>query len=534
MGDTVSQRRPIAALKTAALYLRMSRDSQEDSIPSQRKALQELARTANYRIVAEYSDSGISGDATEKRTGFQRLMGDCSKGRFSVILCWDQDRFGRFDSLESGFWIKPMRDAGVVLHTIAQGVIDWEKFEGRVMWALQAEAKHNLLRDMSRNILRGQRDSVLEGNWIGPAPYGYRKESLRLVIYEPEAVFVRWLFRTLLSGASLRSLITSAAKMPQKPRRALLWSPSSIAAMLKNRAYIGCMVWNQNHQGKYHRLESNGIVKSGGRRKTPNDDLIVIPHNHPALIAESDFQKVQRRLADNRTRTTSPKLAYLLSGKLRCGHCGYAMVGSTRLTNGVRYSYYSCGGYAKQGFGFCTFRGIAVAKLEADVKQQLMDFLQNGGIQGLLEQKLKEAKGTRKGTAKLEQARLRVVDVERKIKQSAARLSEMPDNVLPIIRQHMDELSAELDEARAEFQKVEASTWTPEQIGEMARRADAASKRLAAWLRSSDRDTVVNAIEALVERITLHFHEGHAKHKKHRLKTAYIDIKSPSEIVSVV
>ena len=51
-----------------------------------------------------------------------------------AVLCWDQDRFGRFDPLEAGYWIKPLRDAGIRLETVAQGRIDWEDFAGRIIF----------------------------------------------------------------------------------------------------------------------------------------------------------------------------------------------------------------------------------------------------------------------------------------------------------------------------------------------------------------------------------------------------------------
>ena len=83
-------------------YYRMSSDKQETSIPDQRTAVEKFAEANGYRIDWEYADEGISGDATEKRVGFQRMIADAANGGFEVILCWDQDRFGRFDLLEAG------------------------------------------------------------------------------------------------------------------------------------------------------------------------------------------------------------------------------------------------------------------------------------------------------------------------------------------------------------------------------------------------------------------------------------------------
>lgn len=71
------------------------------------------------------------------------------KADFAAILCWDQDRFGRFDSIEAGRWIHPLRCAGVWLVTVAQGVIDWNDFTSRMMYAIQQEGKYQYLIDLS-------------------------------------------------------------------------------------------------------------------------------------------------------------------------------------------------------------------------------------------------------------------------------------------------------------------------------------------------------------------------------------------------
>src|SRR5262245_55289593 len=142
--------KPSPQAERAVLYLRMSRALQEASIPSQRIELTTYAQKHGYSILREYSDAAISGDATEKRTAFLRMRDDAASGEFSVILCWDQDRFGRFDPIEGGFWILPFRNAGVRLETIAQGRIDWHDFSGRLLYTVMQEGKHQFLRDLSR------------------------------------------------------------------------------------------------------------------------------------------------------------------------------------------------------------------------------------------------------------------------------------------------------------------------------------------------------------------------------------------------
>ena len=48
------------------------------------------------------------------------MIRDSGSGEFQAVLCWDQDRLGRFDSMEAGHWIHPLRENGVHLVTVAQ------------------------------------------------------------------------------------------------------------------------------------------------------------------------------------------------------------------------------------------------------------------------------------------------------------------------------------------------------------------------------------------------------------------------------
>src|SRR5262249_28096710 len=149
--------------------------------------------------------------ATEKRLQFQKMLNDAKEvGDFQVILCWDQDRFGRFDPLEAGYWVKPLRDVGVRLETVAQGKIDWEDFSGRLLYVVQQEGKHAYLRDLSRNVMRGMRKSAAEGKRQGGRrPYGYKVVSQRLVPGDPKEIeVVKWLFHTYAwTDTSLRALV---------------------------------------------------------------------------------------------------------------------------------------------------------------------------------------------------------------------------------------------------------------------------------------------------------------------------------------
>ena len=164
-----------STLIPAVGYLRRSTSKQEKSLDDQRREIERYAAEHGYRIVRWYTDDGISGDATEQRAGFLAMHAAALNGRdFDVILCWNQDRFGRFDSLESGFWIHPLVKAGVRLETVTEGPIDWHGFTGRIINAIKSESNHDFLVKLSQGVIRGQVSTALSGWLTGQrAPYAY-------------------------------------------------------------------------------------------------------------------------------------------------------------------------------------------------------------------------------------------------------------------------------------------------------------------------------------------------------------------------
>jgi site-specific DNA recombinase len=179
----------------AAAYYRRSTDMQEHSFDRQRSQVEPLAKRQGYIIVRTYEDDAIAGDHVEKRKGFCRMLEDAKRGLFSVILCDSKDRFGRFDLIDAGEVIAPLRRAGVRLHTAAEGLIDWDSFAGRITDAILQEAKRQEVRELSRRIASKMLMKVQNGTWVpAVAPYGLKVVEAdgrkRLVPGDPDEVKV--------------------------------------------------------------------------------------------------------------------------------------------------------------------------------------------------------------------------------------------------------------------------------------------------------------------------------------------------------
>ncbi len=325
------------ATMNVVLYLRMSTDKQDTSIPQQREALNRLADRAGYKIIGEYRDEGISGDETEKRKGFQTMLRDATQGGIDRILCFDQDRFGRFDMIEAGYWITPLRDAGVSLETVAQGVIDWCDFAGRLTYAVAQEGKHQFLRDLSRNTLRGNLSRAREGSGLcgSAAPYGYRRHTVvagrrrttALVIEPTEARVVKRIFETYTqAGGSLLAVgeMLNRDKTPS-PSRKSPWHRNAVRRILRNPNYAGDYVWGRTASGKYHVRVGDEVMPRRSARAVASSDPIIHRGMIPAIVSREVFEKTQTLLDSRRKNTRRRGTVRPLSGLIFCAKCSSPM-----------------------------------------------------------------------------------------------------------------------------------------------------------------------------------------------------------------
>jgi DNA invertase Pin-like site-specific DNA recombinase len=220
------------------------------------------ASPSRYSIVNEYLDE-LSGDATERRTGFLAMRDAAGNGEFSVVLAWDQDRFGRFDPLDAGYWIYPFRRGGVRLETIAQGKIDWEDLTGQLVFSGNQLGKAQFLRDLSRNTTRGILAAARNGTagTGGPSPYGYRSKDGEVWVVPEEAEVVRWIFTEYVKpGASLRSIAAELNRRGMAPPRKArgirkggkVWRMSSVRTILERRKNTGTFIYGERNGGGAH------------------------------------------------------------------------------------------------------------------------------------------------------------------------------------------------------------------------------------------------------------------------------------------
>ena len=461
----------------AALYLRRSTDRQEASLSDQRREVTDLAKRRGYRIVAEYVDDGISGDATEKRLQFQAMIRDAAAKRFDLVLCWDQDRFGRFDPLEAGFWIKPMRDAGVMLETVAQGKIDWNDFAGRLLYTVTQEGKHAYLRDLARNCNRGVRQRIEAGVWSGLPPYGYARGDDGKLVLGPAACVaaVRRVFALRSQGNGYRTITLILEQEGHPSPRGAPWCVGNIRDILAREVYTGTLVVGRNIHAKYEPLY---------------DQVHRILDCHPAIITPSEWAGTRPELfRGGKPHRRSGKYPAALGGMMHCGDCGATMY--VHQHNGELG--YVCGTYHRgQGCGFCRVS-------EQTIRSAIVDVIEER-LNAIPREKIRSAVSELLGTRGAPQATRTLSQLDRQIVTASERLLLVPASALGAAQRKIAELSAERARVAAEQQMDTAPKLSVTQV---MKRLDT----LAADLKTLAPDAARGVFAQLIASVRLDFRQ---------------------------
>jgi DNA invertase Pin-like site-specific DNA recombinase len=504
-------------------YYRMSTQKQEDSIERQRSQVVPYAQKHSYAIAEEYVDEGIASDDVRRRAAFRRLLDDCARGKVAVILCDDKDRFGRFDSIDQGYYVKPLRDRGVRLITVAQGLLDWNSFGGRVIDAVLSEGRNQEVRALSRRVATECAKLAKQGDWLGgPVPYAYRVTYItveqegrpprvvpdKLVPGDPEQVeAVRLIFRLCADhGWSIGQIVAelNTRRIPSPSGKAQ-WRRQTVRQILRNRRYVGDAVRGVRSTGKYHRTARGEVTETTDRRcqRNPPESWTVVKDRHEGLVDRNVWERAQRTLARNQKLTTPHPGGgqFLLTGLLVCGHCGGRLAGRTFA--GKRYYQCNLASASRQA---CLGYTIAEERLVKGILGTLQEGLYAPETVVRLERILREQALAMESEGPLKRKDLEA-ELERLGKFLAAgreRLPLLPANLLPeyveMLRgkqEEHDRLAVELRTLQRQRPQVEAA--------ELVAEARARMNGLRDLMLSEDPAEVRQFLRSLLAKVELNF-----------------------------
>lgn len=312
-------------MKNAVIYARFSSQGQnEQTIDGQIRICREYAENLGYNVINIYADKARSG-TNDHRKEFQRMIKDAADESFQFIIVYMLDRFAR-NRRDSVFYKEMLKEKyNIKVLSATQQISDDEGGEFYEMFLEWNDEKYS--KRLSKRIHLGLDTCVENGTYTGARLiYGYKlvdterkgkKGTIhKVAVDEEQAKIVRYIFEQYAKGMKKQEIANSlnAKGITYNGKQ---YTKRTFEYWLLNRKYTGkCYI--------------------GGR---------LCENTYPQIIDEITFEKVQKRLAQNRyyAGTNKPKERYLLTGKAYCGYCGSLMTadgGTGR--HGEKHFYYVC------------------------------------------------------------------------------------------------------------------------------------------------------------------------------------------------
>lgn len=468
----------------AVIYARYSSYGQtEQSIDGQLRDCYAFAERHGLRVVGEYIDRAITG-RTDERPGFQQMILDAKKRGFQRIIVWKFDRFSR-NRYDNAIYKHKLKQYDVKVLSAMENVGEGDV--SIILEALLEASAEQYSLDLSKKVLRGQRESRIKGTYLGgPPPIGYKIENKRLVADERTAPIIRYVFQQYANGVSKKKIISELNARGIRNRNGKPLTVSSMQAALRNKKYIGIYT----HSGE---------DVAGGCE---------------ALIEEEIFYKVQERL--NRVKrapgANKAKVDYLLQGKAFCGYCGTRMVGeSGHGKSGSTYHYYACGKRKKEHA--CNKKNEKKDYIEWYVVEQTLEYvLTPDRVQyiaaALVAQYQKDCGGDR-----IKECENQLDRVQAEISRLVDTLAVCPDSARQPIFDKIEVLDIQKTELETDLAKLRISSrarFTEEQIIEWLK-LFCNGDPLDMDFRERIIDTFINSVYLYDDKIIIYYNIEHGK-----------------------
>ena len=371
--------------KKAAIYARVSSERQAEkdlSIAAQIKALQKYALERGWDVIGEYIDEAESA-RTANRPAFKDMIAMARKKTkpFDVILVWKLSRFAR-NREDSILYKSLLRKHGISVISINEKVD--ETPAGYLLEGIIEVIDEFYSINLSQDTVRGMKENASRGFYNGGfAPLGYQRKRVKIGIAqktklipdEKERTIIKKIFDMAVVGKGGKEIAKALNAEGIRTRTGKLFSTTAINHILRNEVYIGTLVWRL----KKHCYKTLNTVNS--------EDITRVSNCHEALISSEDFARVQQFLNMRRPISRHPRTIssqYLLSGLIRCGKCGSAMIGCWAKSG--KYFYYDCVQHQKKGKRACDCKLISKDKLENFVIERIREnILTSENIKQLVE-----------------------------------------------------------------------------------------------------------------------------------------------------
>lgn len=318
-----------------------------------------------------YEDDALTGVRTRRRKGYHDLLRAADNHEIECVVFYDLTRGSR-DVVDWFSFRKDMKALGIEVFSCMDRLGDIDNpsdflTELVTVGMGQTHVLTSRIKSMDKIDFLAQQGKFLGGY----APLGYKINDGKYLIDPVEADYVRKIFSMYAKGKSYAEIL-AALPPGLHGKRGRPLGKNSLHEILKNERYTGKYTWCKR-KVKYMSEWAGGA---------PSDRAVELDGIIPPIIDKTTWERVKKRMEANKRNMVNKSRRnreYLLTGLLRCGNCGAALVGITSTNKkGYEHKYYACGN--KWRCLTCKAKNIAANDIEPLVVSLLRHSLLDGSM----------------------------------------------------------------------------------------------------------------------------------------------------------
>ncbi|WP_186430037.1 recombinase family protein [Clostridium sp. BSD9I1] len=384
----------------AAIYSRKSKfTGKGESVENQVQLCKEYLNNLQVNDFTIYEDEGFSGSNTA-RPQFQQMLKDARSKKFDVIICYRLDRISR-NIADFSNLIDELQKYNISFISIREQ-FDTSTPMGRAMMYIASVFAQLERETIAERIKDNMLELAKSGRWLGgQTPLGFESKSIiymsndykqkkmyQLSPVAEELEIVIQIYEKYLETHSLSRTLKFLLANNIKGKKGGDFGITSLRDILRNPAYV------KSDDLVFRYLESKGMNTCGN----PDGSGILVYNKknskyksrdinewyaatavHKGIIDNTKWLEVQS-VMDKNKKQVNPRMGTsktaLLSGLLKCSHCGSPMrVSYGRLNKKTkkRVYYYTCVMKCNSGKTRCSNLNVKGEEIEKCVVEKIKE-----------------------------------------------------------------------------------------------------------------------------------------------------------------
>lgn len=473
-----------------ALYGRVSTEDQARegvSIDEQQERLIAYCKSQGWSDYELYIDDGYSAKDTN-RPAFQRMVDDIRAGEVDGVVTTKIDRLTRrlLDLLNFTDFLNEYN----CFYKSTSEAFDTSTAAGRMVLQLLGVFAEFERERIAERVKDNMHHLAKQGKPISRPCFGYDLIDKKLVINEEESKWVQRMSDMYLSDHGTFQIAKMLNENHVLTKNGGQWSAKAVRVFLENnQMLIGNLVWNKQ--------------KRKGNKLVQNDEKewIISENTHSAILDQKTFDAIQEKLEKSKmVAPRSKRSDYLLSGLVRCGHCGARMIGtllrSSKNGQQIYYPRYICSGYQKKGL--CFNHWIYSSSVEPYVLDKLIELTNGAPIQ--IYGNVEASSHKKKIQEELQQTRRNLRGIDEKSKRQLEAYEAGVINLLEL-KEAKERLKGEKAALEENIRSLEESLEAPLSEKDMQKFIHQKAKDLKDSLQSELFERQQNAVRELIHEV---------------------------------